>query len=90
MGTTKKKRARTREERAAALIQDAYVIAENSFKQAKTLSEKGKATGIGAWMYAAEKAIGEIIRLGNIVGGDGYSNDYTIEFKEPPAPTVDA
>ena len=79
-------RARTFE-RIQLLIEDAYEIAANSFGHAKRLSESGD-PGIGAWMYAAEKAIGEIIRLGTIKspaedGSKAHQHTMVYEFPLP-------
>jgi hypothetical protein len=87
MGTTKKKNNRAREsndDRLRQMLEDAYVIGSNAMGQARELTEAGQFKGISQWMFVAEKAIGEIVRLGTLTNGDKHENHYTIEFLEPP------
>jgi hypothetical protein len=91
--TTKNDKDRARVDydgRLRKILDDAVVVAEIAYSDARNAMESGKRKGVLNLQDIGQRAIGEIVRLRDLIGEvEPYQNHYTIEFLEPPTDTPD-
>lgn len=95
MGTTTKKKNKTKidcardnyDTRIRKILEDAVTVAEIAYSEARQMMESGVRKGILNQLDIGQRAIGEMVRLRDLLGdaNDVHQNHYTIEFLEPPS-----